>query len=100
MFTPSHLAKPEVAQYLAGAKFFYIGGFFLTHGIESALEVAKSASNQGKTVVLNLSAPFIPQFFKAQLESLLPYVDVLIGNESEAEAYAGAAGIEVCLSMT
>jgi adenosine kinase len=37
---------------------------------------------------MNLSAPFIPQFFKSQVDEILPYVDVLIGNESEAEAYA------------
>lgn len=91
-FTPDHLAKPEIAELLNGAKYFYIEGYFLTHGIESALEVAKGASAHGKTVVLNLSAPFIPQFFKMQLESLLPHVDILIGNESEAAAYATAAG--------
>lgn len=93
MFTKDHLAKPDVAALINGAKFFYIGGFFLTHGIESALEVAKAASSRGRTVVLNLSAPFIAQFFKVQLEELLPHVDILIGNESEAAAYAEAAGL-------
>lgn len=39
---------------------------------------------------MNLSAPFIPQFFKSQVDEILPYVDVLIGNESEAEAYAAS----------
>ena len=39
---------------------------------------------------MNLSAPFIPQFFKSQVDELLPYVDILIGNESEAEAYAAS----------
>jgi len=91
-FTPAHLATPEIAQLTSAAKYFYIEGYFLTHGIESALEVAKAASSKGKTVVLNLSAPFIPQFFKVQLETLLPHVDILIGNESEAAAYATAAG--------
>ncbi|WWC58996.1 uncharacterized protein I303_101542 [Kwoniella dejecticola CBS 10117] len=93
MFTPSHLSTPEISQLIDGAKYFYIEGFFLTHGLESALEVAKQASSKGKTVVLNLSAPFIPQFFKVQLEELLPHVDILIGNESEAEAYREAAGM-------
>lgn len=59
------------------------------------MEIAKGASSGGKTLVLNLSAPFIPQFFKAQFEQVLPYVDVLIGNESEAGAYATAAGMSV-----
>ncbi|RXK42099.1 adenosine kinase [Tremella mesenterica] len=93
MFTPSHLATPEISELLSNAKFFYIEGYFLTHGIESALEVAKMASSRGKTVVLNLSAPFIAQFFKVQLDELLPHVDILIGNESEAGAYAEAAGM-------
>ena len=43
--------------------------------------------------VLNLSAPFIPQFFGAQLQKILPYIDYLIGNEAEAEAWASANGL-------
>ncbi|KIJ54901.1 hypothetical protein M422DRAFT_24784 [Sphaerobolus stellatus SS14] len=92
-FDKAHLASPEIAPLIENAKFFYVGGFFLTHGIESALEVAKTASLAGKTFVTNLSAPFIPQFFKAQLDQLLPYCDIVIGNESEAEAYASAQGL-------
>lgn len=92
-FTPDHLAKPEIKSLIDNAKFFYIGGFFLTHGIESAMEVAKSASGRGKVVVLNLSAPFIPQFFKVQLDQILLYVDIVIGNETEAAAYAESQGM-------
>ncbi|KAJ9117094.1 hypothetical protein QFC24_006553 [Naganishia onofrii] len=92
-FSPSHLADPTIKSYIDNAKFFYIGGFFLTHGIESALHVAKSAAGRGKVVALNLSAPFIPQFFKQQLDQLLVYVDILIGNESEAASYAEAQGM-------
>ena len=42
--------------------------------------------------MLNLSAPFIPQFFQVQLQQIMPYVDIVIGNESEAEAWAVATG--------
>ena len=45
---------------------------------------------------MNLSAPFLPQFFKEQLESCSPYWDYLIGNESEALAYAESHELEVC----
>lgn len=41
---------------------------------------------------MNLSAPFIPQFFKVQVEQLLPFVDIVIGNDAEASAWAGATG--------
>lgn len=42
---------------------------------------------------INLSAPFIPQFFKVQLEEVFPYCDIVIGNESEATAWASAVGL-------
>jgi adenosine kinase len=92
-FEKSHLSSPEVAPLIENAKFFYLEGYFLTHGLESALELATKSSNAGKTFVLNISAPFIAQFFGAQLGQLLPYVDIVIGNEAEAEAYASANGI-------
>jgi adenosine kinase len=45
-------------------------------------------ANLNQLFILNLSAPFIAQFFKDPLDQILPYVDILIGNESEAAAYA------------
>lgn len=42
-FSKSHLETAEVKELINNAKFFYMGGFFLTHGIESALVVAKQA---------------------------------------------------------
>jgi adenosine kinase len=50
-FELAHLSSPNVASLIDGAKFFYIGGFFLTHGIESALFLAKKASGAGKVRV-------------------------------------------------
>ncbi|KAL0567019.1 adenosine kinase [Marasmius crinis-equi] len=91
-FEKSHLSSPEVAPLIEGAKFFYVEGYFLTHGTESALEVSQKSSAAGKTFVLNLSAPFIPQFFSAQLQQVLPYTDIVIANETEAEAWASATG--------
>lgn len=38
--------------------------------------------------ILSLSAPFIPQFFKDQLDQTSPYWDYVIGNEGEATSYA------------
>ncbi len=43
--------------------------------------------------VLNLSAPFIAQFFGVQLQQIIPYCDIIISNESEAEAWAAATGL-------
>jgi adenosine kinase len=38
--------------------------------------------------MLSISAPFIAQFFKDQLDSVLPYTDYTFCNETEAVAYA------------
>jgi adenosine kinase len=42
---------------------------------------------------LSLSAPFIPQFFKDPLGQTAPYWDYVIGNESEAAAWAESQGL-------
>jgi adenosine kinase len=42
---------------------------------------------------INISAPFIAQFFKVQLEQVFAYCDFVIGNESEAAAWASAVGL-------
>ncbi|TWW81908.1 Adenosine kinase [Takifugu flavidus] len=57
-------------------------GFFLTVSPESILKVAKHASDNNKIFSLNLSAPFISQFFKQPLMEIMPYVDILFGNET------------------
>lgn len=93
MFEQSHLSSPTVAPLVDAANVFYVEGFFLTHGASIVLELSKKASAASKTFALNFSAPFIPQFFGTQLQSILPYCDIIIGNETEAEAYAAANGL-------
>ncbi|GLB43540.1 putative adenosine kinase [Lyophyllum shimeji] len=92
-FDQSHLSSPAVAPLVDAAKFFYMEGFFLTHGLASALELSQKAASAGKTFAINLSAPFIPQFFKAQLQQVLPFCDLVFGNESEAASWGSANGV-------
>ncbi|XP_049292600.1 uncharacterized protein LOC125768656 [Anopheles funestus] len=87
-FTPEHLQSPANQAYLKGAQFFYVSGFFFTVSFESALSVAKQAADNGRMFMMNLSAPFVPQFYKNNLEEIFPFVDVLFGNETEAVALA------------
>lgn len=42
--------------------------------------------------MLSLSAPFIPQFFKEQLDTVLPYTDYTFCNETEARSYSESHG--------
>lgn len=87
-FTVDHIRKPENRKLIDAAQFYYISGFFLTVSPPSILEVAKVALERDRPFIMNLSAAFISQFYKEPLMQALPYVDVLFGNEQEAEMFA------------
>lgn len=90
-----HLDLQENWMLVEKAKVCYIAGFFLTVSPESVLKVAQYASEKNKIFALNLSAPFICQFFKDSLMKVMPYVDVLFGNETEASTFAREQGFEI-----
>ncbi|KAL0964173.1 hypothetical protein UPYG_G00320200 [Umbra pygmaea] len=89
-----HLDLEDNWTLVEKAKVYYIAGFFLTVSPESILKVAKHASDNNKLFTLNLSAPFISEFFKDVLMKVMPYVDVLFGNETEAATFSKEQGFE------
>ncbi|XP_067943647.1 adenosine kinase-like [Watersipora subatra] len=89
-FTKNHLDESQHWEMVTNAKYYYIAGFFLTVSPPSIMEVAKHSLSNKKTFMMNLSAPFISQFFKDPLMAAMPYVDILFGNESEAAAFSTA----------
>ena len=76
------------------ARVYYIVGFFLTVSPELVLKVAHHASENNRIFTLNLSAPFISQFYKESLMKVMPFVDILFGNEVEAATFAREQGFE------
>jgi adenosine kinase len=54
--------------------------------------VAEHACANNKIFCLNLSAPFIVDFFGDQVATALPYADYLFCNENEAQAYGKKMG--------
>lgn len=86
--TAAHLQTAEVQKALRESKLFYLTGFTLTIDVEYVLTVAKAAHAVGGKFMLNLSAPFIIQFFGEQLNKVLPYVDILFSNDDEAKVFA------------
>lgn len=90
----SHLQTPEMKTVLESGDIFYGAGFFLTVSPETALEIGKHAAEKNLPFAMNLSATFIPTVFKAQLESLLPYMDIVFGNLDESKAFGEAFGLQ------
>lgn len=92
----AHLKSEKIQAVVKAAKYYYVAGFFLTVSPPSIMHMAEHACKEGKVFAMNLSAPFLCQFFKDPMEAALPYVDYLFGNESEAEAFGKAHDYEDC----
>ncbi|KAB2031571.1 hypothetical protein ES319_D05G313000v1 [Gossypium barbadense] len=75
-YKSEHLKKPENWALVEKAKYFYVAGFFLT------------------VFMMNLSAPFICEFFRDVQEKALPYMDYVFGNETEARTFSKVHGWE------
>ncbi|PON67985.1 Adenosine kinase [Trema orientale] len=93
-YKADHLKQPENWALVEKAKYYYIAGFFLTVSPESIQLVAAHAAANNKVFTMNLSAPFICEFFKDAQEKVLPYIDYVFGNETEARTFARVRGWE------
>merc|ERR1712087_25152 len=95
----------KAKEIIESAKFYYIAGFFLTVSPESLVQVGDHAVEKNKVFCINLSAPFIVDFFGDQLAQALEYADYVFGNENEAAAYGKKHNLgedlkEVALKLT
>ncbi|KAC9631545.1 hypothetical protein E3N88_45513 [Mikania micrantha] len=93
-YKSDHLKRPENWALVEKAKYIYIAGFFLTVSPESIQLVAEHAAATNKIFTMNLSAPFICEFFKDVQEKALSYVDYIFGNETEARTFSKVHGWE------
>lgn len=88
----AHLHSPAVQKAIEASQLFYFTGFTLTLKVEYVLWVAEKCLAQGGLFMLNLSAPFVIQFFGEQLMQVLPYTDVIFSNDDEAKTFATVQG--------
>lgn len=89
-----HLKQAENMAILEKAKVVYSAGFFITVCPDAIALASKHCNDNGKTYCMNLSAPFIMEVppFKECLMKTMPYIDVLFGNETEAQTFAKTEG--------
>jgi len=91
-FDKSHLAIKSNWALVEKAHYYYMAGFPLTVCPDAMLQVAQHAAVHDKFFAMNLSAPFLSSIFKEPMAKLLPYVDLIIGNETEAAAFSTSFG--------
>uniref|UniRef100_M4BE06 Adenosine kinase n=1 Tax=Hyaloperonospora arabidopsidis (strain Emoy2) TaxID=559515 RepID=M4BE06_HYAAE len=87
-----HLAKAESQEIIAKGRLFYTAGFHLTVSPPSVMTLAEHAKANNKVLLMNLSAPFIIEFFKEPLMAALSFADFVFGNESEAKTLGKVQG--------
>lgn len=92
LFKNDHLQTEKMQAMIEKANFYYIAGFFLTVDVTSMEQIAKHSNENDKVFMMNLSAPFLVDFFASQMDTMMPYVDILFGNEVEAAAFAKKKG--------
>jgi len=91
-FPLDHL-RFKVWDHVEAAKICYSASFFLTVCPPAMVAMAEHCCKMNKTYCLNLAAPFLVEFFKDPMMAVMPYVDFLFGNESEAEVFGRVHGM-------
>jgi len=88
LFTSDHLDNQEHWSHIEKAKVIYVTGFFFTVCQPAIMRMAEYATKTDKIFSVNLSAPFISEFFKDPLMKAFPHVDLVFGNEDEAATFS------------
>lgn len=92
-YTKAHLEGDEAQALITKAKVIYSAGFFLTSGGPACTTyLGEHCAKTGKLYCLNLSAPFICEFFTEQLDQTMPFVDIVFANETEAASLGKVKG--------
>jgi len=91
-----YLKQDETWERVTQSAVYYTESYLLTSpdGPACMEAAATDAHNHNKVFALNLSAPFIQQFFKKQFLQLVRKVDIIFGNEDEAAAFGEYHGMK------
>ena len=89
LYDVAHLrTAPAVQAALASAQVYYSEGFFTTVSPAALVDLGRRALAEGTHFMFNVSAPFLPNFYWADMSRVLEYVDHLFCNETEAATVA------------
>jgi adenosine kinase len=88
------IESPGNWHYIQNAQCFYIGGFVFPVCSQIMFDIAAHAADTNKCMCLNLSAPFLCKYSADKSWDIMPLIDVLFGNETEAALFCHLRGIQ------
>jgi len=89
-----HYLTPEIQSLIQSIDIFYSAGYFLTVSPQTVVEIGKHCAEHNKILVWGTAAPFIVEFYFDRVQSVLPYVDYIVANETEAEKLVEKLGLQ------
>jgi len=90
----NHFDSAAIQAVVSNARIVYSAGFFLTVSPPTVHALGAHCASSNKIFSINISAPFIAQFFAEPLMGAIPFCDFVFGNESEAVAFGEKQGYE------
>ena len=97
-----HFNQPAHRPLFDAASIFYFSCFHLTSSPGSIMLMAQYVADHSpsKTLVMNLGAVFLCEFYRETMIKIVPYADIIFCNEAEAEAFATNNDIPVLSFVT
>jgi adenosine kinase len=75
-----------------GAKLLYTTAYFISTNFDALMMVANHALDANKMFIFNLAATFWIEKYSKEINTLMPYCDVIIGNGEEASILSKVKG--------
>uniref|UniRef100_A0A7S3YYI0 Adenosine kinase n=1 Tax=Lotharella globosa TaxID=91324 RepID=A0A7S3YYI0_9EUKA len=93
-YRKDHLLTKHMTPVCDAAKIIYVAGFMINGTFDTVMHLAEKCSKQDTRFCMNLSAPFLMtvKHFASLFQKVVPYIDILFGNEIEAIAFGQMMG--------
>lgn len=92
-FQHEWMEHPDQWKYVEMARYIYIGGFVFSVCHQGIFDLAQHCCDNNKTLIMNLSAPFLCKYYADEKHNIMQYIDILFGNETEAATLCQLLGL-------
>lgn len=82
---------------LAESDWLFVEGYWLDVNASLVVKIIKTAVAAGAKVAFTLSDPKMVVEYKPRIKNILPFVDIVFGNEAEFEALGGCRKIKLAV---